>query len=89
MSKEYSLPKDATKLAERFGGLSEGRKGDILAHIRATPSDKQSELIHQIIKNGGDEAKFIRHVLGKGDDDEGGKSTDSPQNKRSSPPQTK
>jgi hypothetical protein len=87
MSKQYELPEDAGKRAEGFDGLTAHRKSELLAHVRATPAERQSDVIHQIIVNGGDEAKFLRHILAKGD--EAAPEKDAPHNKRVSPPQTK
>ena len=79
------LPGNAAELAKRFSGLSDDRKDTVLGHLQALSGANQQQTINQIISNGGEEGRFVAHLLSKqvpGPDD-------SPDNKMTASVQVK
>lgn len=79
------IPSTANDVAEKFSGLTDERKAEILGHLRATPDEAGNRAVSQIIENGGDEARFVSQVFGKDVRADKG----SPSNKKVNPIQTK
>lgn len=80
------LPNDIDKRADSFLGLTRQNKARIIEDLQQTSEDAKAATISEILKKGGNEARFLKHVLDKSDLPG---PDDSPSNKRIGAPQTK
>jgi hypothetical protein len=79
------LPHNAEELAAGFHGLPAGRKETILAHLGALDAASRDKAINQILTNGGEEGRFVGHLMSKDLPGDRG----APTNKKKNPIQTK
>jgi hypothetical protein len=79
------LPEGSEKIVAAFKDLPDSRKGEIVAHLAATPEDRANATVTQLIENGGLEAKLVTAIFGKQAPTKGS----SPQNKAVGAPETK